>query len=63
MIKILDAALEKTMSDKEVNEQMARAGLGVVYLNHKNAANFIARDDATFKKLIQERGLMVAPQK
>jgi tripartite-type tricarboxylate transporter receptor subunit TctC len=63
VIQILEAALEKTMNDKEVNEQMARAGLGVVYMNRGDAANFIARDDATFKKLIKELGLLVAPQK
>jgi tripartite-type tricarboxylate transporter receptor subunit TctC len=63
VIQILDAALKKTMADKEVNEQMARAGLGVVYMNQTEAANFIGRDDATFKKLIQELGLMAAPQK
>lgn len=63
VIQVLERALEKTMNDKELHQQMDRAGAGVVYLNREEAINSIARDDATFKKIIQELGLMVVPQK
>jgi len=62
-ITILEAALEKTMKEKEVNDQMMKSGLGLVYLNRRDGAAFIAQQDATYKALIQELGMMVAPKK
>lgn len=63
VIAILEAALEKTMKEKEVNDQMMKSGLGLVYLNRRDGAAFIAQQDATYKALIQELGMMVAPKK
>lgn len=61
VIATLAAALEKAMNEKDLNEQMARTGLGVAYLNPRDSAGFIAHQDALYKALIQELGLMVAP--
>lgn len=62
-IAILEAALDKTMNEKEVNDQMIKSGLGLVYLNRRDGAAFIAQQDATYKALIEELGMMVAPKK
>ena len=59
---ILDAlagALEKTMKEPELNAKMSAAGLGVVYLNRQDTAAFIGQQDATYKSLIKDLGMMV----
>lgn len=63
VLSALETALEKTMKEKEVNDQMAAAGLGAVYLNRRDGAAFIAQQDATYKALIEELGMMVSPKK
>lgn len=63
VLSILETALEKTMKEKDLNDQMTAAGLGVVYLNRHDGAAFIAQQDATYKTLIQELGMLVAPKK
>lgn len=59
----VEAALDKTMKEPEVQDQMAKVGLGVVYLNRQDAAAFLAQQDATYRALIEELGMMVAPKK
>ena len=56
-------ALEKTMASAEVNKQMQAAGAGVMFLKGRPAADFLARQDATYKSLIVKLGLMVAPSR
>jgi tripartite-type tricarboxylate transporter receptor subunit TctC len=63
VIGILEAALEKTMKENEVNDQMTKAGLGLVYLNRRDGTSFIAQQDATYRALIQDLGMMVSPKK
>ena len=38
---------------------MSAAGLGVVYLNRQDTAAFIGQQDATYKSLIKDLGMMV----
>lgn len=63
VISILESAIEKTMKESELIDQMTKAGLGVVYLNRRDGVAFVAREDATYKALIQELGMMVEPKK
>ena len=63
VMAILAAALEKAMKERELNDQMTLAGLGAVYLSPKDAAAYVAHQDAIYKVLIQELGLRVAPAK
>jgi len=63
VLGFLEAALEKTMKEGEVVDQMTKAGLGVLYLNRRDGASFIAQQDAVYKALIKELGMMVAPRK
>lgn len=63
VLTALEAALEKTLREKDVNDQMTAAGLGAVYLGRQDAAAFMAQQDATYRALIQELGMMVAPKK
>lgn len=59
ILAALAGALEKTMKEPELNAKMSAAGLGVVYLNRQDTAAFIAQQDATYKSLIKELGMMV----
>lgn len=59
----LEAALEKAMEEKKVNEQMARVGLGPVYMARKEAERFVAGQDATYRRLISDLGMMQASKK
>ena len=59
ILAALAGALEKTMKEPELNAQMSAAGLGVVYLNRQDTAAFIAQQDATYKSLIEDLGMMV----
>lgn len=59
ILAALAGALEKTMQEPELNAKMSAAGLGVVYLNRQDTAAFIAQQDATYKSLIKDLGMMV----
>jgi tripartite-type tricarboxylate transporter receptor subunit TctC len=63
VLKVLETAIEKTMREKEVKDKMEAFGLGWVYLGRKDGAVYLAQQDATFRALIQELGMMVAPKK
>ncbi len=58
--KLADA-LEKTMADKELTDSMNEVGAGVVFLRGSEAKEFLARQDATYRKIIEDLGLRVAP--
>lgn len=62
-LTVLEGALERTMREKDVNDQMTAAGLGTIYLGRKDAAAFMAQQDATYRALIQDLGMMMAPKK
>ena len=63
VLKVLEAAIEKTMREKDVKDKMEAFGLGWVYLGRKDGAAYLAQQDATFRALIQELGMMVVPKK
>lgn len=63
VLKVLETAIEKTMREKDVKDKMEAFGLGWVYLGRKDGAVYLAQQDATFRALIQELGMMVAPKK
>jgi tripartite-type tricarboxylate transporter receptor subunit TctC len=58
--KLADA-LEKTMADKELTDSMNEVGAGVVFLRGSEAKEFLARQDATYRKIIEDLGLRVVP--
>jgi tripartite-type tricarboxylate transporter receptor subunit TctC len=62
-LKVLEAAIEKTMLEKDVKDKMESFGLGWVYLGRKDGATYLAQQDAIFRALIEELGMMVAPKK
>jgi tripartite-type tricarboxylate transporter receptor subunit TctC len=63
VLKVLEAAIEKTMREEAVKEKMEASGLGLVYLGRKDAATYVAQQDTTYRALIQELGMMVAPKR
>jgi tripartite-type tricarboxylate transporter receptor subunit TctC len=63
VLRVLEAAIEKTMREKELTDKMEASGLGVLYLGRNDAATYVAQQDATYRALIQELGMMVAPKK
>ena len=63
VLKVLEAAIEKTMREKDLTDKMETSGLGVVYLGRKDAAAYVAQQDTVYRTLIQELGMMVAPKK
>jgi tripartite-type tricarboxylate transporter receptor subunit TctC len=54
----LESALQQAMQDESVTEQMANIGLGPVYMDRKAAQSFIAGQDASYRKLINQMGMM-----
>lgn len=58
VVAALEAALGKAMQEEVVIEQMASVGLGPVYMDRKEAQRFLAGQDATYRKLIRQLGMM-----
>jgi tripartite-type tricarboxylate transporter receptor subunit TctC len=58
VLETLETALEKAMQDKAVIEQMAHVGLGPVFLDRQEGERFLAGQDATYEKLIDQMGMM-----
>lgn len=63
VLSTLAGALERTMNEKVVIDQMTRAELGVLYLNQGDTAAYIKQQDAIYKTIIQDLGIMAAPKK
>ncbi len=63
VLATLEAGLGKTMREKDVHDAMTAAGLGVISLGRQDAAAFLAEQDAIYRALIQELGMLVAPKK
>jgi tripartite-type tricarboxylate transporter receptor subunit TctC len=57
VIDKLAAALGDTMSNPEVQANMANAGAGVVFLRGADAAAFLANQNATYRGIIERLGL------
>jgi tripartite-type tricarboxylate transporter receptor subunit TctC len=60
--KLADA-LQKTMESKEVVDMMNDVGAGVVFLRGDEAKTFLAKQDSTYRDIIEKLGLRVAPAK
>jgi tripartite-type tricarboxylate transporter receptor subunit TctC len=58
VLAALDAALEKVARNPKFIAQMEKLLLGVRYMNRKEFSDFFASQDAQFRSLIQELGLM-----
>lgn len=59
----LEAAIDRTMREPELVKQMADSSLGHAYMNQKETAAYLARQDAIYRQLIDEVGMRVAPKK
>lgn len=62
VLAALASALEKVMKESELIEQMNAAGLGIAYLGQRDTATYLAQQDAIYKALIEDLGMLVAPQ-
>lgn len=56
-------ALEKCMQSADVQKNMDNAGAGVAFLRDKEAMAFLAKQDETYRAIIDKLGLRVAPAK
>ncbi len=63
VIAKLAEAIEKTTSSDELRKSMQDVGAGVEFLKGAQAKAFLANQDSTYKRIIEELGLRVAPAK
>jgi tripartite-type tricarboxylate transporter receptor subunit TctC len=63
IINKLADALEQTMTSKEVQANMDNAGAGVAFLRDGSAKTYLAKQDETYRGIIDKLGLRVAPAK
>jgi tripartite-type tricarboxylate transporter receptor subunit TctC len=59
----LVAALEKSMTSKELIEQMSTAGAGVLFRKGDAASAFLARQDTVYRQIIDDLGMRVGAKK
>ena len=62
VLDTLERAIERTMREPELIKQMANSSLGHAYLNRKETATFLARQDAVYRQVIDAVGMRVAPK-
>ena len=63
VIDKLATALSKTMDSEEVRKNMDNAGAGVAFLRGAEANAFLAKQDETYRSIIDKLGLRAAPAK
>jgi tripartite-type tricarboxylate transporter receptor subunit TctC len=63
VIDKLANAIEQTMKSKEVLANMDNVGAGVAFLRGEEAKDFLAKQDATYRAIIEKLGLLVTPAK
>src|SRR5262245_52131854 len=63
VIAKLAEALEKTTSSQELLDTMRDVGAGVEFLKGAEAKAFLANQDTTYRKIIEDLGLRTAPAK
>ena len=56
-------AIEQTMASKELLDSMNDAGAGVEFLKGADAKTFLTKQDNTYREIIEDLGLRVAPSK
>jgi tripartite-type tricarboxylate transporter receptor subunit TctC len=57
------AALEKTLTSKELVEQMSTAGAGILFRKGEAATAFLAQQDAMYRQVIDDLGMRVKGKK
>jgi len=57
------AALEKTMTSKDVVEQLSTAGAGILFRKGEAATAFLAQQDAMYRQVIDDLGMRVKGKK
>jgi tripartite-type tricarboxylate transporter receptor subunit TctC len=57
------AALDKSMTSKELIEQMSTAGAGVLFRKGEAANAFLAQQDAVYRQIIDDLGMRVEGRK
>jgi tripartite-type tricarboxylate transporter receptor subunit TctC len=63
VLATLTRALEKTMHEKSLIDQMTLADLNILYLNRQETGAYVLQQDALYKVLIQDLGLAASPKK
>jgi putative tricarboxylic transport membrane protein len=59
--KLADA-LAKTMESTELRASMDNAGAGIAFLRGAEANSYLAKQDETYRAIIDKLGLRVAPK-
>ncbi|GLC98006.1 hypothetical protein Tamer19_74150 [Cupriavidus sp. TA19] len=60
VVAVLRAAIAKTMQEPGLRETMAKQNMGEGYLDEPDFKRVIARDNATFKQLINRLNIKAA---
>ena len=63
ILSALAGALDKTMHDKTLADEMRTASISLAYLNARDAGEYLKQQDVVYKALIQELGLMASSAK
>lgn len=63
VIDKLASALEKTVASQEFQDAMRDAGAGVEFFKGQEARTYLAKQDSTYRKIIEDLGLRVTPAK
>jgi tripartite-type tricarboxylate transporter receptor subunit TctC len=63
VVNRLADAIEQTMKSEEVRTNMDRMGAGVVFMRDQVAKDFLAKQDTTYRGIIEKLDLSVAPAK
>jgi tripartite-type tricarboxylate transporter receptor subunit TctC len=63
VLNFLEAAIDRTMREPELIQQMAASSLGHANMNRKDTAVFLAQQDAVYRQVIDAVGMRVAPKK
>ena len=57
-LKTLEAALQKALADPQTKDQMTKAGLAVEYRDREGTKKFVAGQDQSYRRLIEQLGMM-----
>jgi tripartite-type tricarboxylate transporter receptor subunit TctC len=63
VLLFLDEAAGKTMREPDLMKQMEASNLGYANMDQKESEVFLARQDAIYRKVIEDAGMRVAPKK
>lgn len=63
VVRTIEGALQKTMSEPELMKQMQASNLGHANLGQKDTAVFLRQQDDVYRQVIEKVGMRVAPAK